>query len=533
MNVQTKHRRGITALLMCLKVVHVHSFNSIAKEHFQTRVIPDDRLLNGQQRTSNQSSQFFKGWAPSQFPDPRVEPDECNIADVSISRSENADPHKHSYKTRQPGLLLCDPDHIFTPEGISKIANALESFTEKYAHQSDDEATGDSANNISIDKKDESDSKVDRKRIRFSHNSTEKSSRSETTPGPRIQPEIAVAIAEKMDLTDILKDFAFYTFEDEEDMISDAAMYFASSLHCVWFSELSDERDSAQKKERSSSHSANGILIFLSVADRICYISSGNGIAAVLPWWRLERVVSNIREDMRDGDFFDAILGAVADISRMLDEGPPTNSEKAEDFFGRFGIFLLFSSATFFLALGGEYRDRRKRFETADIESEMNYGERQKARKLQQSFQTLSCPICLEPFGGLKGTEDEDETQIQSESQNMIPRVDSFGIPLYGSDGEKLKILRCGHAFDTSCWKIWITSGSCTDPGLCPLCRENIATCRKVNVSDNEEASNSHQATANFSSNQEEESYGTFSNQSDSTNNREEYSTINAGWFIP
>ena len=54
-----------------------------------------------------------------------------------------------------------------------------------------------------------------------------------------------------------------------------------------------------------------------------------------------------------------------------------------------------------------------------------------------------------------------------------MKRVDSFGIPIIGSDDKPIKLLRCGHIFDLSCWQMWVDSGT-GNPWICPVCRQDI-----------------------------------------------------------
>ena len=53
-------------------------------------------------------------------------------------------------------------------------------------------------------------------------------------------------------------------------------------------------------------------------------------------------------------------------------------------------------------------------------------------------------------------------------------RVDSYGIPLVGCDGRKIKMLRCGHLFCDTCWKTFAHSPGCGNPCICPVCRQDV-----------------------------------------------------------
>mmetsp|Transcript_16356 Transcript_16356/g.30982 ORF Transcript_16356/g.30982 Transcript_16356/m.30982 type:complete len:608 (+) Transcript_16356:1796-3619(+) len=485
-----------------------------------------DNLQHRQRFLREYISPHAAGWAPSEFPNPLSSPAQCHIDSVVGESSsytqqgtESGSGSTSSVSTmpKPPRLLFCDPDGIFSEEGVIQISQALRNFTSRYAHGYQHQEVSPPCrynrkpmrrlNEIQWNNTIHGDDNMERNngediiplnmdmdennRILRGGTAWKKIEKRDTlsmvgtsfqfeSNQSMIRPEIAVAIVSKMDLADILHEFTFYTFEDEEDMINDAAQYFASYLHNAWFG-----RDTLNEEDSGGSGSnaglgdgcscdrdyyvqseANGILIFISVADRVCFVSSGSAVASVLPWWRLERIVTDMKDDMRNGDYFHAISSAIENTELLLDEGPPTVSEKTADFLQRFGVILLFSSITFFMAICGEYRDRKKRYEEAEVMSVMDGVERDKARILQREFKTDSCPICLESFQNIRDS--------SSGFERAMKRVDSYGIPVKGNDGNDLKILRCGHVFDYTCWRCWITSNSCGDPGICPVCRADI-----------------------------------------------------------
>jgi hypothetical protein len=267
-----------------------------------------------------------------------------------------------------------------------------------------------------------------------------------------------------MNLPAVLREGSFYTYEDEDDMVNDAAQLFARYLHDAWW------RSPENCEQSNSCRSPEfGILVFLSVNDRVCFISTGTGISSILPWWRLEHVVSNMKPELRLRDYGGAILRVIQDLSGMLEAGPPTFSDRLHDFISRFGVVIGFAVFTFFFGAWGEYRDRRKRWQYAESRSQLTKPEKDVARQLQSQFHTKSCPICLETFD--EGIMDMQEIKIEEEGN--LKRVDSFGIPLKGNDGRPVKILRCGHIFDESCWRMWINSGH-GNPCACPVCRQDI-----------------------------------------------------------
>lgn len=533
-----------------LVVPTTNSFLGIQPQQFQQRFLRE------------YISPHATGWIPSEFPNPLVSPAQCHIQDALVTmageeqQQQQQEPN-FSYQGNatgmeqqdmtKPRLFFCDPDGIFSDEGVMQISFALRNFTSRYARD-DDHNRGDSTRppcTVNRAQSGRSLSRIQREwknaendfllppmRMKRNENRDLRAKAAWNAMGGRksavsvfgtsfqfksepsvIHPEIAVAIVSKMDLPDILHEFSFYTFEDEDDMINDAAQYFASYLHNAWFGrdgtnggggagESTKQGEGCEDQDYNVRNEANGILIFISVADRVCFISSGNAIASVLPWWRLERVVSGMKDDMRSGDYFHAISSAIDDIALLLDEGPPTMSEKTVDFLRRFGVVLLFSSITFFLAICGEYRDRRKRYEQAEFLSEMDDVERDKARILQREFKTDSCPICLESFHNVK------EGTSRGLDRGMT-RFDSYGIPTKGNDGKEIKILRCGHIFDYTCWRCWITSSSCGDPGICPVCRSNITKRQR----ERDDESDVHEMMSNNNEEVHTDGYGTFQNE--------------------
>lgn len=290
-----------------------------------------------------------------------------------------------------------------------------------------------------------------------------------------IPVDIAVAIVKKMNLQAVLRADAYYSYEDEDDMVNDAAQYFARHLHDAWWdTDCSGSTDCGSKQP-------NHILVFLSIQDRVCFISTGSRISSILPWWRLEHVTANMKPDLRHSDYGLAILHAIDDLASMLEGGPPTLADRVNDFFSRFGIVLGFAMFTFVFAAWGEFRDRRKRWRYTEARSLLTKAEKEKARLLQREYHTQMCPICLENFDNgctelnkIKLDHNENcSNPPNKESHTGMRRVDSYGIPLIGTDGLPVKMLRCGHIFDETCWKCWVNSGH-GNPCHCPVCRQDV-----------------------------------------------------------
>jgi hypothetical protein len=219
----------------------------------------------------------------------------------------------------------------------------------------------------------------------------------------------------------------FYAYGDDDDMVNDAAQIFARTIHNQWWenrnsnnedlphassSSSGEERRRNQQEEyfhtggwlpsnNNGSNNSNkkhphkdfGVLIFLSIQDRVCFISTGNAISTVLPWWRLEHIVASMKPDLRYRNYGQSILTAINDLSDMLEAGPPTMQDRMQDFLARFGVVIAFALFTFLFGAWGECRDRKKRWQYAETRSKLNNVEREKARLKQKEYQTKSCPL--------------------------------------------------------------------------------------------------------------------------------------------
>lgn len=361
------------------------------------------------------------GWTPQIYPNPLAEPERCMITYLPNPRER-----------------LCDPDWILGGTYLEQISTSLSNFS--YRMSPEDHGGWDVVVDQGVTQ--DNHGKWMRRRRRLQQ---------QQQPQKGTQTvELGVATVRKMNLPSVLRQGPYSTYEDEDDMVNDAAQIFARYIHEAWWDEKND---------------AYGILVFLSIQDRVCFISTGSSIASILPWWRLEHVVAGMKPNLRKLDYGAAILKAMQDLEDLLREGPPTMQDRIDDFTARFGVVICFTVFTFFFGAWGEYRDRRKRWQHAESRSRLTKVEKEQARLLQRDFSTRSCPICLETFS-------ENQQPTLSPPPGM-KRVDSFDIPLVGNDGHPVKMLRCGHIFDESCWKSWVNSGH-GNPCNCPVCRQDI-----------------------------------------------------------
>ena len=467
-------------------------------------------------------------WSPEDYPDPWTNQILCGSAatshlkdipnDVNQSKElyyAETDLGMYGMTEQQKELnlrrpIFCDPNQVLDRETLRNVAIQLRTFSETFASSYDDDDVLEDVDSSSArelrgsntyddddvlegvdsssarELRSSSSSTIEKGLYKDSvggifsttHRDILRKKKKESVEDHKI--EVAVALVQKINLPAILRADSYFFYSDQDDMVNDAAQYFARYVHDTWSKKLSQEQ-----KATNGSTPTNIILIFISVEDRICYISSGTRMTTILPWWRLEHVVQDMKQDLRKNRTGEALGIAIQDITELLVEGPPTLGDRVNDFVDRFGIVILFTVFTFIFATWGECRDRRGRMFFAEKKTRLTKAEKEKARSLQREFQTKACPICLDPFQNQPiqddemDDEDDDDGSMNNEKtsnkkkENNMKRVDSYGIPLVGTDNQPIKLLRCGHIFDQQCWQLWVDSGQ-GNPWSCPVCRQDV-----------------------------------------------------------
>lgn len=126
-----------------------------------------------------------------------------------------------------------------------------------------------------------------------------------------------------------------------------------------------------------------------------------------------------------------------------------------------------------------DYSDGRKKFQDLEADTILSEKEKTNARLLQSEYHTFQCPICLESFKNV-----DQESLNRGKQLPGVNKIDKIGnerntgalyndVPMIGSDGLPLKLLRCGHVLDQSCWNCWVESSKIY-PSKCPICRQDI-----------------------------------------------------------
>ncbi len=199
--------------------------------------------------------------------------------------------------------------------------------------------------------------------------------------------EIAVVVIQKMHMKGIAS-----------RNIDDAAEEFAKLLHNKW---------GVGNKETN-----NGIVVFLSIDDRIVYISTGVGVKKEVNYDTIQSIISGMRPLLRKSDYGGAIAQAIIEIDLALNgkfdskirgaygginrgsNGIEESSESNGESFVAFGFFGIFLGIAFFLQYRRNRQLRGYERGTAALNSIMREVERAEDNR----FNSTSCPICLEDF---------------------------------------------------------------------------------------------------------------------------------------
>lgn len=255
--------------------------------------------------------------------------------------------------------------------------------------------------------------------------------------------QVAVAIVNRMDLIGRPNHYSTTSSSSTNNPEEKAAEEFAVHLHNLWG--VGSNTDCG----------GTGLLIFISILDRAFYVSRGKALDSSLTSKRIDRIMETIKPVLRDQDYARALLMLVSDLDTYLTMGPPSQQELRNDM-----LETLIPLSVFALMVGViGFKSRRDHLQArtyAHVQTQLSQLDRDRAEALQGRYQCTSCPICLENF-------------------QPAPETGSASAPgpTKGSDGLPLKLLRCGHVFDETCWSEWVSLGT-GNVRRCPVCQQDV-----------------------------------------------------------
>jgi uncharacterized membrane protein YgcG len=212
-----------------------------------------------------------------------------------------------------------------------------------------------------------------------------------------------------------------------------------------------------------------GLLLYLAIDDRQVYISRGSALTDILNDSMLLAIIEDMKPYLRAKEYGEAVQVAVVELTQLVHGERVVHSQTAARsgsdelrFKTLVGVLLTFYLAVLalvFFIRKDEWDEERA------VTTKLKQIENDRARFLQGRYNATSCPICLEDFIRAPQATTE-ETPLLRHNINHNQEY-----PL-GSDGERLKLLPCGHVFDMTCWNKLLPDQKRT----CPICRSLVGS---------------------------------------------------------
>jgi TPM domain len=234
--------------------------------------------------------------------------------------------------------------------------------------------------------------------------------------------------------------------------VTAVAETFARSIHDKW------------GVGHESPCGGTGAVVFLAIDDRAMFISRGGALEPYLTDARLDAILRDMRPMLRRREYGEAVLRGVQELFRYVESGEPSVWEKAQDY-AWIGLLAMVLG----IAYWSSRRDQERRRQYADMTSRLSELDRAHAEVLQGKYQATSCPICLEAFP----MADISESSAHSCGNTGVGGSSCREEERLGSDGMPLKLLRCGHCFDDTCFLEWVRTGN-GQVDKCPICKAPV-----------------------------------------------------------
>lgn len=280
--------------------------------------------------------------------------------------------------------------------------------------------------------------------------------------------QIAVAIIYKINYNGL---------NSKDDNTMEAAKYFSTELHNTW--------------GVGSTTSNDGILIFLSISDRVVYLSTGSGVNHLLPQHLIDRIIENMKSDLRRGEYGKAIQKCIIQIDTILsgDSKSELEVKLSSSSSSEIGTYFsyIFYGLIFSFIIGSQYSKYRENQRLNSMQRGQAALDRLMKEVDQSSesfkFHSSSCPICLEAYPS-KNLSSSSSSEMESEfgdgygeTSKTIIGPSSSGEHSNNSSSPEADAtrrpmgLQCGHTFCFSCLETYLKS----DTGKsCPICRAPV-----------------------------------------------------------
>jgi hypothetical protein len=222
--------------------------------------------------------------------------------------------------------------------------------------------------------------------------------------------------------------------------------YIADTLRTSWDDDKSEDRDR--------------IIVLMSQREMSTCISCSKNLRKIITESRKDEIIQQMEERdwwSNQNEMISGITFCMQRISYFLDEGCPS-------FFDNYGWFIICVSCILFQCCTPQYTSRAK---GKDQLRELSEQENEEAISLMKRYQCYSCPICLEDYQENELSSMEEGRLNIETNYGSLPKTEYFG-----SDGEPIQLLRCGHSSCRRCWDEWISHGK--NSTECPVCKRDI-----------------------------------------------------------
>ena len=227
----------------------------------------------------------------------------------------------------------------------------------------------------------------------------------------------------------------------------------------------------------------SGILLLLSIDDRTLYISTSQGLeqSRILSRRHIDTITDSMKPFLIKKEYAEAIIEAINCIVKYVDKGPPTFLEeygelimvRVRGIWRELIMVLLITTAY----LGGDHFSKKiKKTDYERVRVKLSQLDRDRALMLMGKYECSSCPICFKDFKVRPNSQPSHRNGSSSDVGNSnINENKRTSKSMYelGSDGKPITLLRCGHAFDRTCWDEWISKCG-QSVHQCPICKRNI-----------------------------------------------------------
>jgi uncharacterized membrane protein YgcG len=282
-----------------------------------------------------------------------------------------------------------------------------------------------------------------------------------------------------------------YNFVNQNRGVDHAAGVFARSIHDRWgVGQASDDK---------------GLLVLLSIQDRIVYISRGKGVEYIMTDRVIDSLIDNMKQYLRSRDYGKALESCVLEIQLALsgesihkakqwyENGGMLNVKtegtgSLQDFFIIVFVFAAIVTIIFSVQHCQQSSLVRGRRQLDDLMREVRYDphgglhdgdndgaggtnsnntKSDKKKKNPNQYVGKSCPICLEDYPNVPATDhDHTNTNASDGKESEDNEKESAN-----DDKRRPMLLRCGHAFCYDCLSKFLKS---RDGKKCPICRADV-----------------------------------------------------------